>query len=86
MESLYSFRLSGFHQIYVSDKSPAVFPSAKPRDRAWQPLPGVGARGTTGAHLDHVLLDAEWVAVPQDAEQLIIGNEEEPRESVSLGV
>lgn len=38
------------------------------------------------ADLDHVLLDAERVAVPQDAEQLVVGNEEEPGEGVPLGI
>lgn len=33
-----------------------------------------------------MLLDAEGVAVPQDAEQLVIRNEEEPGEGVPLGV
>lgn len=38
------------------------------------------------ADLDHVLLDAEWVAAAQDAEQLVIGDEEEAGEGVALGV
>lgn len=43
----------------------------------WEPL---------GADLDHVLLDTERVAVPQDTEQLVVGNEEEPGEGIPLGI
>lgn len=44
--------------------------------------PPLGGR----ADLDHVLLHAERVAVPQDAEQLVVRDEEEPGEGVPLGV
>lgn len=47
---------------------------------------GTLPREPPGANLDHVLLDAEWVTVPQDTEQLVIGNEEEPGEGVPLGI
>lgn len=37
-------------------------------------------------YLDHVLLDTGRVAAPQDAEQLVIRDEEEARESITLRI
>lgn len=47
---------------------------------------GTLPREPLGTDLDHVLLDAERVTVPQDTEQLVIGNEEEPGEGVPLRI
>ena len=40
----------------------------------------------TSPYLDHVFLDTGALMAAQDGEQLIIRNEEEPREGISLGV
>lgn len=37
-------------------------------------------------YLDHMLLDAGRLAAPQNAEQLVVGDEEKAREGVAFGV
>lgn len=39
-----------------------------------------------GQYLDHVLLDTTVVAAAQDAEQLVVRDEEESRKSIAFGV
>lgn len=85
-----------FIRFMFQIKTPAVFHSLGLRRwtqlcsglrwAAVTELLGTLPREPPGADLDHVLLDTERVAVAQDTEQLIIGNEEEPGEGVPLGI